>query len=98
MITEIAVVDIVPGEEKDFELALHTAVTTVLSKCHGYLSFGLHRGIENPSTYTFLIEWQTLEDHIIGFRESDLFTQWRALIGKHFANPPRVEHWQGITF
>jgi len=98
VITEIAVVDIVVGQEKDFESALSVAVSTVLPQAKGFLSFHLHRGIESPSTYTFLIEWNTLEDHTIGFRESDLFLQWRALIGKHFASPPRVEHWEIITF
>jgi hypothetical protein len=28
----------------------------------------------------------------VGFRESDLFTQWRALIGSHFDGTPVVEH------
>jgi heme-degrading monooxygenase HmoA len=98
MITEIAVVDILPGQELDFESALNVAVSTVLSKATGFIDFNLHRGIESPSTYTFLIRWETLEDHTIGFRESDLFTQWRGLIGKHFGNPPRVEHWAAATF
>jgi heme-degrading monooxygenase HmoA len=98
MITEIAVVDILVGQEKDFESALSIAVSTVLPQAQGFLGFQLHRGIESPSTYTFLIEWNTLEDHTVGFRESDLFIQWRALIGKHFASPPRVEHWESITF
>ncbi len=97
MITEIAVVDIVPGQEQEFEVALHKAVSTVLSTADGYISFTLQKGIENPSTYAFLIEWETLEDHTVGFRESELFTQWRGLIGKHFSSPPRVEHWQGIS-
>jgi heme-degrading monooxygenase HmoA len=98
MITEIAIVDIHPGEEKDFESALKVAVATVLPRAKGYTSFRLHRGIESPSTFTFLIEWATLEDHTIGFRESELFTEWRSLIGKHFASPPRVEHWESIRF
>jgi len=35
-----------------------------------------------------------VEDHTVGFRESELFVQWRALIGPFFANPPEVEHWE----
>jgi heme-degrading monooxygenase HmoA len=93
MITEIAVVEIVAGKELEFEAALATAVQTVLPQAAGYIDFHLTRGIERPSVYTFMINWQTLEDHTVGFRGSDLFVQWRALIGSFFLNPPHVEHW-----
>jgi hypothetical protein len=53
----------------------------------------LHKGIERSNTYTFHINWETLEDHTIGFRESDLFVKWREFIGEYFAKPPTVEHW-----
>lgn len=96
MITEIAVVEIVPGKEVAFEAALSTAVSTVLSQAHGYIDFQLTRGIERPTVYTFMINWETLEDHTIGFRESELFVQWRALIGSFFRTPPMVEHWTPI--
>ena len=53
-----------------------------------------HEGIEQPNTYTFHINWESLEDHTVGFRESDLFVQWRSIIGGFFAKPPIVEHWR----
>jgi hypothetical protein len=28
-----------------------------------------------------------------GFRGSELFPQWRAIVGPFFAEPPRVEHY-----
>lgn len=96
MITEIAIVEIVAGKESEFETALATAVKTVLPQAQGYLGFQLTRGIERPSVYTFMINWATLEDHTIGFRASDLFVQWRGLIGSFFLNPPQVEHWTPI--
>jgi hypothetical protein len=37
--------------------------------------------------------WDTLEDHMVGFRESPAFAEWRALLGPHFAGPPAVEHY-----
>ena len=43
--------------------------------------------------YILLIEWDSLEDHTIGFRESDLFKEWRALIGSFFLEPPLVQHY-----
>jgi len=39
-----------------------------------------------------LIEWESVEAHNVGFRESDRFPQWRALIGPFFDGDPHVEH------
>ena len=40
------------------------------------------------------IFWDTLEDHTVGFRQSPLFTEWRAIVGPFFAAPPHVEHFE----
>jgi hypothetical protein len=37
-----------------------------------------------------------LEDHTIGFRESDLYVRWRGIIQPYFANSPKVDHWTPI--
>ncbi len=34
----------------------------------------------------------SLEDHTVGFRNSQAFADWRALVGPFFAAPPEVEH------
>ena len=52
----------------------------------------LKRSIETPGRYLLMIYWDTLEDHTVGFRGSDLFSQWRAIVGPFFAQPPVVEH------
>ena len=96
MITEIAVVEIVAGKEAEFEAALAVALKTILTKANGFLGFQLTRGIERPNVYTFMINWETLEDHTVGFRTSELFIQWRSLIGSFFLTPPQVEHWTPI--
>lgn len=94
MILEIAFVEVLPENHVVFESAVKKAVSGVLSTAHGFIDFELHKGIERADTYTFHIHWETLEDHTVGFRESDLFVQWRAIIGQYFANPPLVEHWE----
>jgi hypothetical protein len=53
----------------------------------------LRQGIEVPDTFVLVVWWQTLEDHTIAFKQSDNFTQWRALIGHLFAAPPVVHHY-----
>ena len=96
MITEIAMVEILADKREDFEVAIGVAVDTVLRTAKGFLDFELLHGIEQGNFYTFLIRWETLEDHTVGFRESDLYMQWRAIIQPYFANSPKVEHWTSI--
>lgn len=93
MVVEIAHVTVLPGHEHDFEAALRQAVDDVLTTapgCRGLTALGW--GVERPNVFVFTIEWDTLEDHTVGFRGTDLFTRWRALIGPHFDGPPVVEH------
>lgn len=97
MILEIAFVEVAPENHSRFELAVKRAVAEVLSTARGFIDFEMHKGVEQENTYTFHIHWAMLEDHTIGFRESDLFLQWRAIVGEFFVNPPIVEHWKNIN-
>ena len=93
MILEIAFVEVLPEHHESFEQAVKTAAKEILPQAKGFIDFQLHKGIEQSNTYTFHINWETLEDHTIGFRQSDLFVKWREIIGEFFAKPPIVEHW-----
>ena len=52
----------------------------------------MRQGIENRESFLLLVWWETLEDHNIGFRESQAFQEWRAVLGPLFASPPDVVH------
>ena len=92
MILERAILEVTSGAERDFEAAMGQA-REVVGQAGGFRSLTLQRGIERPSTYLLLIEWDSVEDHMQGFRESELFLRWRELIGPYFAAPPEVEHY-----
>ncbi|MBU6348328.1 MAG: antibiotic biosynthesis monooxygenase [Actinomycetales bacterium] len=96
MIIETALTEITPSQEAQFESALAEA-KLVLAQAKGFNKIQVHRGIERPNCYLLFLHWDSVEDHTVGFRESDLFVQWRALIGPYFANPPIVEHWQPLN-
>jgi heme-degrading monooxygenase HmoA len=96
MITELATIDIKIGTNADFEANLEKA-KLVISQSKGFVSIDVKHCIEQPNRYVLLIHWQTLEDHTVGFRESDLFKEWRALIGPFFENPPLVQHFNSIV-
>jgi heme-degrading monooxygenase HmoA len=91
MVLEHAVITIRPGSTDEFEQAMQPA-RAVISASPGFISLELHRGVETPHRYVLLVQWETLEDHTVGFRESPAFTQWRALIGSFFESPPLVDH------
>ena len=94
MILEIADIRIQPGQQAAFEAAIRQGMTDVLSRAKGFRSATLHHGIESPERYVLQVQWETLEDHTRGFRESPLFTEWRGLIGPFFAGAPLVEHFE----
>lgn len=98
MILEIAFIEIAKHHQSEFELAARKAVDEIMSLSSGFIDFEMCRGIEEESTYVFTIRWETLEDHIVGFRESELFRKWRAAIGPYFENSPIFSgHWDTKT-
>lgn len=56
------------------------------------LDLALHRVIETPDTYRLLVNWRSVEDHIVTFRASEGFQKWRALASPYFVAPPSVTH------
>jgi heme-degrading monooxygenase HmoA len=93
MILELATIDIKQGTNAAFEQALDQA-QHVISKAEGYIGHQFQKCIERDNRYILLIRWATLEAHTEGFRNSDLFKEWRGLIGQYFEKPPLVEHYE----
>lgn len=94
MILEHADIRIAPGQQAAFDEAIVRGITTVIAKAQGFRGWKVNRGVERPERYLLMIFWDTLEDHTVGFRQSELFTQWRAIVGPFFAEPPVVEHFE----
>ena len=93
MILELATIDIKAGTNAEFEKNLGQA-QHVISQSEGYIGHQFQKCIERDNRYILLIKWASLEAHTEGFRGSDLFKEWRALIGPFFENPPMVEHFE----
>ena len=96
MILELATIDIKQGTNADFERALDQA-QHVISKAEGYIGHQFQKCIERDNRYILLIRWVTLEAHTEGFRNSELFKEWRGLIGQFFEKPPLVEHYEVLS-
>jgi heme-degrading monooxygenase HmoA len=93
MILEVAILNVIPGEQTAFESAF-TIAAPILTSMPGYIAHELRLCIENRSRYILLVQWQTIEDHTIGFRGSPEYQEWKALL-HHFYDPfPTVEHYE----
>jgi heme-degrading monooxygenase HmoA len=95
MILEVAILNVTPGQEREFEAAFGRA-QSIIASMPGYLSHQLHSCIEQSGRYLLLVKWETVEDHTVGFRESTQYQKWRALL-HHFYDPfPEVQHYLAI--
>lgn len=92
MILEVAILNIIPGREADFESAFRQA-SPIIASMTGYISHQLQHCIEAPNRYLLLVHWETLEAHTVGFRGSERYQEWKRLL-HHFYDPfPTVEHY-----
>ncbi|HVZ01754.1 MAG TPA: antibiotic biosynthesis monooxygenase [Dongiaceae bacterium] len=94
MILESAILDVKPGEAAAFEAAMQQA-RPLIAATPGFVSIAVRRCVETPNRYLLLVEWETLEAHTIGFRQSDRYRHWRALLHHFYAPFPTVEHFEG---
>lgn len=92
MILELADIRIQPGKQAEFDAAIAGAAAQTIAKAKGYLGHQIQKGIEAPERYLLMVQWATLENHTVDFRESPAFTEWRGIVGPFFASAPQVEH------
>jgi heme-degrading monooxygenase HmoA len=95
MILEVAILNVKPGFNDEFEAAFKAASPLIASRL-GYISHELQHCLEHKNRYILLVQWQKLEDHTVGFRQSPQYQEWRSLL-HHFYDPfPAVEHYELI--
>ena len=95
MVLEVALIDVQDGTAEQFASAYRTAREIVVST-PGVRSVRMTHGIERPTRFVLLVEWDTVEAHEVNFRQTERFGRWRALIGPYFAAPPLVEHYEDV--
>ncbi len=94
MILEVAILNVKPGMETAFEAAMQEA-RPLIEATPGFISIHVRKCLEVPNRYVLLVSWETLEDHTVGFRQSERYAKWRDLL-HHFYDPfPTVEHYGG---
>jgi heme-degrading monooxygenase HmoA len=96
MIVEHVDLDVRPGEEEAYQAALAEALAFIRS-ADGFQSLRMLRSIETPSRFVLLVEWDSVEAHLEGFRGSAAFEQWRSLLHHFYVSPTQAEHFDVIA-
>ncbi len=91
-ITELA--DFRTDDGADFEVAMEE-LKEVLASNPGYRSHRVMRSIESPGRYVLLVEWDSVDDHMVGFRQSERFAEWANRIARH-RQGVFVEHFEQV--
>ena len=89
---EVVVLPVRAGTEAEFEEAFVRA-EPLIARAHGYRGHTLRRGIDRPSTYLLTVGWDSVDDHEIGFRGSDDYVEWAALLHRFYDPFPIVLHY-----
>lgn len=95
MILEVAILDVKNGQDEQFERDFATA-GQFISSIKGYAKHSLRKCIEKNNRYILLVEWENLDDHIIGFRQSSEYLKWKQLLHHYYDPFPTVEHYKII--
>ncbi|MES2092439.1 MAG: antibiotic biosynthesis monooxygenase [Actinomycetota bacterium] len=91
MILEHVVLPVRSGREMDFE-AVFAQARLLIEASVGCCGLSLTRGIENPETYLLFVEWDSVDAHEVGFRESAAYVEWSAMLHPFYDPFPTVTH------
>lgn len=93
MILEVAVLNVKQGQEERFEKDFIIA-GQYISSIEGYIRHSLRKCMEQDNKYILLVDWDSLEAHTIGFRQSVEYIEWKNLLHDYYDPFPVVEHYE----
>jgi heme-degrading monooxygenase HmoA len=95
MILEVAILQVKVGYAQDFERDFAVA-SQFIQSVPGYVSHSLRKCLEEENKYILLVDWEKLEDHTVGFRESEAYLEWKKLLHHYYKPFPIVEHYEMV--
>ena len=91
MVREIAVFETQGGRGDDFVEA-YGRIAYVLNDAPGSHGATLHRGVENPNSFTLFVEWDSVE----ALTREPAFKDFGDAIGSDLAARPEVRHVEAV--
>jgi heme-degrading monooxygenase HmoA len=91
MILEHALLNVRAGEEEAFQAAMAQA-RPLISASPGFLELEVRPALEATGLFLLLVRWESVADHRDGFRNSDRYQQWKALLHGFYDSMPTVDY------
>jgi heme-degrading monooxygenase HmoA len=88
-VLEHALLPVRAGREREFEAAIAEA-RPLIEASPGFISLEIRRPAATGQAYLLLVKWRSIADHRDGFRQSDRYQQWRALLHPFYDHMPEV--------
>jgi heme-degrading monooxygenase HmoA len=95
MILEAIVLQIKPNENETYESKFKQA-SEIIKRAKGYIQHELHQCVENQNQYILLIKWESYDNHMVDFRNSEDFLEWRKLLHDFYEPKPTVFHYNQV--
>jgi len=95
VIVEHALLPVRPDLHADFEAAFARAAP-LIAGMRGFRDLSLSHCLEDDGLYLLLVEWESLEDHTVGFRSSPEYQEWRRLLHGFYDPFPTVQHFESV--
>tara|TARA_R110000824_G_scaffold64650_7_gene168893 strand:+ start:932 stop:1231 length:300 start_codon:yes stop_codon:yes gene_type:complete len=97
MIVEHAILQVRPGQSDKFELAMAKARPLIAAQ-PGFQSIEVRPSSDDPERYLLLVQWDGIESHRDGFRQSEVYQQWRILLHDFYDPMPVVNYYGSSIF
>ena len=95
MILEAVFLYVKPNLATQFEADFSKA-SQYISSINGNLGHRLEKCLEVENKYLLLVDWNTLEDHTVGFRTSEAYLEWKKILHHYYEPFPIVEHFETV--
>jgi heme-degrading monooxygenase HmoA len=91
LIVEHALLRVRDGVAADFEAAVRKAIPLIAAS-PGFRDIEIRPAVEAEGFYLLRVSWDDVASHRDGFRKSDRYQQWRALLHHYYDPLPEVSY------
>jgi heme-degrading monooxygenase HmoA len=93
VIVEYTRYQVADGQQSALERAYEQAQSVLVTSPH-CLSYELSHCLEDPTFYVLRIEWDSLDGHLQGFRQSAEFQTFMQAVGPFFSAVREMRHYE----